>query len=543
MYFPLEFIAIAGVVIAASSLFMSLLMFSTSRSGLTWIWGTFCLAVSLWGISFYFIVTSPSESTALIWWKVSHVGVILMPVLFVHFVYSFIGKINKIVLWLIYSIGGIFLLTDVATDLLVGSTDYLFDSFYYNSGGPLYLLFFIFFHLLIVYGHVLLLIEYFKSKRSIKREQIRYFFLATFVGFLGGGLSFAPVFGIDIYPSTIITVALYPVVMGYAIMHFKLFNLRVVAAQIVAVLILIFTFIRLFDSKTVQDLSINIVFLIVVMVISIYLIKSVEREVKQRELAQKLATELAGANMHLERIDKTKSEFLSIASHQLRSPLTSIRGYVSMILEGSYGEVNPKVREVLQHVAASSENMAMSIGDYLNISRIEAGNMKYDLTDCDVRKLTEDTVAEIMPTSTLKKLSLSFRSTFSGPAMVKLDIGKTKQIIQNLIDNAIKYTPENGVITVLVSKDGEQKKVLIKIMDTGIGISEEEIVALFEKFSRAKLASSVNVNGTGLGLYIAREMTRAMEGEITVASSGEGKGTTFTISFPLNGIESKWSDV
>jgi signal transduction histidine kinase len=272
-----------------------------------------------------------------------------------------------------------------------------------------------------------------------------------------------------------------------------------------------------------------------------FLVRSVKRENEQLQLAQKLATELAGANAHLERLDKMKSEFVSIASHQLRSPITSVRGYVSMILEGTYGEISPKVKEILEHVSSATANMATSINDYLNISRIEAGNMKYDIVDCDLRKLVEDTIAEIMPASAEKKISLNFESKFDGSAFVKLDLGKTKQIVQNLIDNAIKYTPEGGKVAIVIRREETPKKqIFVEVTDTGMGISKEDILALFNKFERAKKAGTVNANGTGLGLYIAKQMAQAMGGDITVTSPGEGLGSTFIISFPLNGIEAKW---
>lgn len=412
------------------------------------------------------------------------------------------------------------------------------------SFGPLYWVYAFYISLNFCIGLSILAHRFSLTKKTIQRRQISY----LLIGYLSAStlamitnliLPWFGEFKFNWLGQGLTVLMVIPV--AYAIFKHHLFSSRVIATELFIFILWALLLARTLLPQTLNDRLMNLTLFSAALIIGFLLIRSVYKEVTTREELSKLATELAGANAHLERIDKTKSEFLSIASHQLRSPLTSIRGYVSMILEGSYGEVNPKVREVLQHVSASSENMAMSIGDYLNISRIEAGNMKYDLIDCDVRKLVEATVAEIMPSSTIKKISLSFRATFSGSAMVKLDVGKAKQIIQNLIDNAIKYTPENGVITVLVSKDDVQKKILVKIIDTGIGISEEEIVALFEKFSRAKLASSVNVNGTGLGLYIAREMTRAMDGEITVASPGEGKGTTFIISFPLNGIESKWS--
>lgn len=329
-------------------------------------------------------------------------------------------------------------------------------------------------------------------------------------------------------------------ILSYLIVKFKAFNIGLLAAQVLVIALIFLVGSQLFFVKSLSNYVLVSITLLGTVIGGYLLVRSVKREVAHRQLAQKMATELAGANAHLERIDKMKSEFVSIASHQLRSPITSIRGYVSMILEGTYGQIDPKVREILEHVSSSSENMARSIGDYLNISRIEAGNMKYDITDCDLRKLVEDTIAEILPASNEKQQKLIFTSKFVGDAFVKLDVGKTKQIVQNLIDNAIKYTGEKGIISITLRKDEAQKQVLVDVTDNGMGISKEDLIVLFDKFQRAKQAGSVNANGTGLGLYIAKQMTQAMGGDITVFSEGEGKGATFTIRFPLNGIASSW---
>lgn len=212
-----------------------------------------------------------------------------------------------------------------------------------------------------------------------------------------------------------------------------------------------------------------------------------------------------------------------------------------MILEGSYGTIDDKTKEVLTRVNDSARNMALSIDDFLNVSRIEAGNMKYDLIDADIRQLVENIVADMQPVSVERGIPLDLKVTFEGPALSKTDVGKSRQIIQNLIDNAFKYNKGNAAIGVSVRKDEEGKKVHVEVKDQGIGLSKESLENLFGKFARANNASSTNVSGSGLGLYIARTMAREMGGDITVTSPGEGQGSTFTASFPLNGIVSQWT--
>lgn len=334
---------------------------------------------------------------------------------------------------------------------------------------------------------------------------------------------------------------LFLIVVTFSITNLGVFNIRYLGTQLLVYVLILMVGSQFLFLQDSTDLTLNIITLVTSIFLGLVLLQNSKRELVQKELAQNLATELAGTNAKLERLDKMKSEFLSIASHQLRSPLTSIRGYVSMVLEGSYGEVNPKAAEVLNHVSDAARHMAFSIEDYLNVSRIEAGNMKYDLADVDVSTMVQDIVAEMMPVATKRGMPLVLKPQFTGPAMAQLDIGKTRQIVQNLIDNALKYTQDRGTITVVIRKDEAKKQIFIDVIDQGIGISADQINALFEKFERAKNASHINVTGTGLGLYIARTMARAMKGDITVASEGEGKGSTFTVTFPLNGIESKWT--
>ena len=329
--------------------------------------------------------------------------------------------------------------------------------------------------------------------------------------------------------------------LTFVVIRYGAFNVKLIAAQAMVIAFVILIVSQFFFIRSTTNIVLNAVALGLAVLFGVFLIKSIQREIEQKTLAQRLATELAGANARLERLDKMKSEFVSIASHQLRSPLTSIRGYVSMILEGSYGEVGAKTKEILTHVGDSARHMALSIDDFLNVSRIEAGNMNYDIVDADLRPIVEDIVSDMQPVSAERGISLILKVGFEGAAVVKLDVGKTRQIIQNLVDNAFKYSKGKEAIEITMRKDTTTKKVYIDVKDQGIGLSAESIANLFGKFERAHNASSTNVSGSGLGLYIARTMARAMGGDITVTSAGEGQGSTFTAIFALNGIESTWN--
>ncbi|MHB1316806.1 MAG: sensor histidine kinase, partial [Minisyncoccota bacterium] len=258
----------------------------------------------------------------------------------------------------------------------------------------------------------------------------------------------------------------------------------------------------------------------------ILLIKGVREEVSQREKVEKLAIDLEKANGRLKEVDQLKSEFLSLATHQIRAPLTAIKGYVSLILEGDYGETSEPVKGAVKIIGQSCENLVLIVNEFLDISRIEQGKMKYNLEKFNLKTFVEQILTELKPNINDANLFCEFSGDDS---FVYADKGKLKQVVGNLIDNAIKYTPTGGM-GIVVSK--HDNNIYFSIKDTGIGISKEDMLKLFGKFTRTKDASKTNVIGTGLGLYVAKQMIEAMKGKIWIESDGAGKGSTFIIELP-----------
>lgn len=321
-------------------------------------------------------------------------------------------------------------------------------------------------------------------------------------------------------------------IITYMIVTYHAFDLKVAGAQaLVSALVILVGSQLLFIKSDTSRVLVSIT-LAMSMIGGYYLVKSVKREIKQREEIEKLAEKLSKANTRLRELDKQKSEFVSIASHQLRSPLTAIRGYASMVIEGSYGQIPEKAKESLIRIEESAELMAMSVEDYLNVSRIESGNMKYVYSDFNLNDSVSKICDDLRPVAMKRNLILLHRSDLKSRGIVHADVGKTHQIIHNLINNSIKYT-EKGSISVFVRDDLTKKRIYVDITDTGIGMNEKTLHTIFQKFERANNANSVNVSGTGLGLYVALKMAEAMGGTITAHSEGDGKGSRFTIEMPL----------
>ena len=321
-------------------------------------------------------------------------------------------------------------------------------------------------------------------------------------------------------------------VLAFLIVKYKAFNIKLIGAQALVVALWFLVGSLLFVAVSNTTRVIAVITLVFTTIAGYFLVRSVKREVALREQFEDLVFDLAKANDRLKELDKMKSEFVSIASHQLRSPLTSIRGYASMLVEGSYGKLPAKAQEALQNIADSSMYMVRSVEDYLSVSRIEAGNMKYEMSDFSLKETAERLVDELRAVAIKKGLVLVFRSDCSGNGTIHADIGKTRQVLQNLIDNSMKYTPK-GTITVIAHDDMKKKKMYVTIHDTGVGMSKETLEEVFDKFVRAKNANSINVTGTGLGLYVAKKMVDSMGGKVWAESEGEGQGSTFHIEFPL----------
>ncbi len=238
------------------------------------------------------------------------------------------------------------------------------------------------------------------------------------------------------------------------------------------------------------------------------------------------------ANEKLKDLDMLKTEFLSLAAHQLRSPLTAIRGYTSMLLDGSFGQISDeKQRDAIDRVFQSSTHLSKIVEDLLNVSKIEQGGMKYEMTTFDFAKSVKDVSNDLSVVAEKKGLTLTFSAEEKGDFMLYGDEEKLRQVLVNIIDNAIKYTQVGG-ITVRLSHS-EDGLIKLDVIDTGMGISPEEKEKLFDKFSRGA-GGKTNTGGSGLGLYLAKQIVAAHTGYITIDSPGVGKGSTFTIELKGN---------
>jgi len=249
--------------------------------------------------------------------------------------------------------------------------------------------------------------------------------------------------------------------------------------------------------------------------------QAVELELQQEELEnqRKIADDA----------NQAKSKFLAVMSHELRTPLNAIGGYTQLIEMGVHGPLTEGQKTALDRIARSQKHLLRLINDVLNLSRIEAGRVDYRITDVPLAEVVKTVLPMVEPQLAAKRITSS--TVVDQEPIVRADREKLEQITLNLLTNAAKFTPESGSITVRVRSDPSgERRVLLDVADTGIGISPEMQKAIFEPFVQAQTDN--RKEGSGLGLAISRELARGMDAELTVKSV-PGEGSTFTVSLPL----------
>lgn len=378
--------------------------------------------------------------------------------------------------------------------------------------------------------------------------QIKYiltgFFISVVLGFITNAL-------IPLLTGITATVQFGPLAVipfifltSVAILKHHLFKIKVIATELSVFALWVFTLIRTLLSDTVSEAIGNGVFLLITVIIGIFLIRSVIREVKNREETEglnealierknkleRLTHKLKEANHHLKELMNIKTEFLQIASHQLRTPLTSLRGFLSMQAEGDLDKLPEKERKGLhQDMVTVANNLNNIVNDLLHATELEGGNINFDIEKVQVQDLIEEAITTFKSTYKKKELFLKFERNNSLPE-IEADAGYLRQVFFNIINNAEKYTEEGGLTITTIKKD---ENIEIVFSDTGNGIDPEDRDKLFGKFVRGKKAALMHTDGSGLGLYIIKKIVDEHHGEVSLESEGVGKGTTVRVTLPI----------
>ena len=238
--------------------------------------------------------------------------------------------------------------------------------------------------------------------------------------------------------------------------------------------------------------------------------------------------QLATANEKLKELDRLKDEFVSTAAHALRSPMTAIKGYISMVLEGDGGNVPDKAGDYLKSAYEGNDRLIRLVNHMLDISRIESGRLIFNIAEVNLEDTVQSEVDSMSILAKEKGLSLEYQKPKSPLPKVRVDPDRIREVINNLLGNAIKFTSKGGIS---VSHEIKDNQLLTHFIDTGQGIAPEDLKNLFQKFTQARLSGG-KTSGSGLGLYVSKIIMNQFGGDITVTSE-LNRGSTFTFSIPI----------
>jgi len=483
------------------------------------------VSVAIWSFSYCKWLSVATAPEALFWSRMLNFGATFIPIFYLHWILSILNitKEKKRVLVFGYILTFLFSLFSFSP-LYISSVEHILSFSYWPQAGIFYVFFLIFGYFgLTIYG----LYQLIKAKKSADKEkqhQINYVIVGSIFGFGGGATNFPLMFGLAFFPPIGQSlVVFYIIIFGLATLKYHLFDIKVILTELLVTLIALILLIQAITASTLALKALGFGLLALFCIVGYFLIKSVLKEIALR-------AELQTAYQGLQKLDKAKSEFLSIASHQLRTPLTAIKGYISLLLGGTYGELTPKNKPPIENIYESSERLIRLVNDLLNISRIEAGKTELNLEESSLEEVIDSEIEELKYQAEKKGLYLKQKKSKIPLPKFLIDKEKIKQVVMNVIDNAIKYTNQGGIV---IRTKTEDSKVLIEICDTGEGMTKEEIDKLFKSFSRGVAGNKLFVDGTGLGLYIARHFVEIHGGRIWAESLGRGKGSTIFIELPI----------
>jgi len=362
---------------------------------------------------------------------------------------------------------------------------------------------------------------------------------------------------------------------AYGIIKYRLFHVKLIISQIAISIIVIAIFVQVFAHPTVIYIVINSIILIGVIAGGSLLIRSIKLEIERDELIRKANRQLKREKEALAEIDAMKTEFISIASHELLTPVAAIKGFLSMTLTPKMVKLtDPKAKEYVTNAFDASNRVANLVNDLLNVSRIEQNRIVIQKKVININDLIESIVDEFQ----FRVQEAHARLVFKPSASIKspevyADEAKIKEVVGNLISNAIKYSPPKPVITVTtfsmssdiikqrseigsesdLHKEGSlintvntsasniigDHQLVISVKDNGLGLTTAEKKKLFQKFSRILNEDRANITGTGLGLYICKALAELHYGRIWAESAGHHKGSTFILTLPYAKHESE----
>lgn len=512
--------------------------FKGRKSIINRLYGLFAIFMAVWAFGLLMFYTGP-ENMLRFWANFLYVAGTLIAAIFFYFSLVFpFGRMSKL------TIKGILIFfPNIALFILFFFSDFILAGTFIGANnargfvyGPGHLLFDIQFSLFFIWGFLNLLKKY-RPADNIAKTQLKFTILGTSLGLLIAGPTnvILPWFGVFQFLWLGPVAALIWITFtAYAILKHHLFDIKVIATEIFAALIpLIILFYVIFPDNSL-NLLLKLILFVIITIFSVFLVRGVLKEVEAKEA--------------LERLNQAKSEFLNLASHQLRTPVSVIKGVASMMKEGSFDKF-PKDKQTTFIGGLYDKTLKLEdiINDILNAS--EMTSVKFKVTPeraelVDSETLVSEIVKGFEPKLIERQIELNVHIDNKPLPKIICQQEFLKDALGNLIENAIKYTPSaksdrytrdtrEGKAEINVSVFKKDDNIVFQVQDNGIGIPKNEIATLFKKFQRGSNARNMYTDGSGLGLYIVREIVEGHGGKVWVESE-INKGSSFFISLPIN---------
>ena len=481
-------------------------------------WFFSCIFASAWSIFFFLIINSSSRGESLILRIFLDASAILVMFFWFRFVVIFLEIKDKRIMQYALVITAFMLLLNLSPGFIKDMVPKYIFSYYVDAGWGYYV--FALYFLLLASAGLAFLYNIGHRSEGIKAIQIKNVFWSSLVGMVGGGSAFLLSFNIPFPPYLFILFAGLPLITARGILKYKLFNVQAIATEIFILAIWVFLTARLALSATQQDIIINAISLVSVILFGILVIRSMHREVAQREQIEDLANRLKSVN--------------NILGHDVKAVLGKNKGLFSEMVEGAFGPISDSLKTMIQRLSDDTGKVLTMI-----MTILESGHeIRLDVGEFDFKAAVLEVISDVKPDVDQKGLSI--KSIIDETQDYKIIADRNQlvvHVIRNLIENAINYTPK-GYIEVRLLKQNPMS-IILSVKDSGVGITVEDKLRLFKEGGHGVDSIKVNVHSTGYGLFIAKKIVEGHGGKIWAESEGKDKGSTFFVELPAKGPAGK----
>lgn len=490
-----------------------------------------CVALAYWLFgAFQMRVHAAHAELALSWNRFAYIGLVFLPALMLHLTLELTkNRSERLLLGFAYASGAVFLALSRTQYFLQGFNDFSAASHGRAEAG---------FHLFLAAAALIVSLTLYNLGRAIqaaktaqKRSGLALAAIALAQLVLIGSMWALPAYDINPgYPFSYFAAFFFVMLMAIAMARYGFMAPGEIVTETFVFLVGAFFIATMIFASDLGEMLFLIVFFQILVYFGSESLQALHLVVKQREQLNTVNKRLESANLQLQDVDRAKSRFVTFASHQLRAPLSGLRGYLDLLLAGDFGPLVPKQREVVQTNLEAVTRMISTVETYLDVSKIELGKLELYRTQVSLADLASRAVTDFVPLAAKNRLTIDVRIPATLPP-VFCDSEKIFHVLVNLIDNAIKYTESGGIEISASTRDG---RATIRIRDTGIGLTPDERAKLFSLFMRGDAAVKSGASGSGIGLYLFKHIVNAHGGDVIVESDGRGKGAVFGFTLPLS---------